>query len=71
MKREQSEKRGELAGQRGDILREKEWWRINGSVGGAHAGKKSDQFFFFFLSGWGHYTSRELPVKIFLFFTLS
>ena len=30
MKREQSEKRGELAGQRGDILREKEWWRING-----------------------------------------
>ena len=28
--REQSEKRGEPASQRGDILREKEWWGIKG-----------------------------------------
>ena len=29
-KREQSKNRGGLAGQRGDILREKEWWGIKG-----------------------------------------
>ena len=71
-KREQSKNRGGLAGQRGDILREKEWWGIKGWVGGAYVGKKSDHLFFFFFSLWlgcysknsKHLLSRGLVNKL-------
>ena len=66
-KREQSEKIGELAGQRGDILREKEWWGIKGLVSGAHVSQKSDYLFFLLFLTWlglGRYTKHHEQLKI-------